>query len=78
MREIRRCARCRLPDSLPSVVLDENDVCNHCSEYDTLFRDWETVKVQKENEFESLLMQARRLKRHYACLIPLSGGKDST
>lgn len=75
---MRRCERCILPESLPSVVLDENGVCSHCREYDTLFGDWEVTKAQRKRAFEDLLMQAWRLNRPYDCLIPLSGGKDST
>jgi hypothetical protein len=43
-----------------------------------LFGDWEAVKVQRKNEFEDLLMRAQQLKHEYDCLVPLSGGKDST
>jgi hypothetical protein len=75
---MRRCERCILPESLPSVVLDENGVCSHCRKYDALFGDWEVTKAQRKREFEDLLMQARQLNRPYDCLIPLSGGKDST
>jgi hypothetical protein len=78
MKEVRRCIRCILPESLPSVELDENNVCKHCREYDALLNDWQAIRAKRKSEFEDLLMQARQLKRHYDCLIPLSGGKDST
>lgn len=78
MDDIERCARCILPASLPSVELDEDGVCNHCRTYEASFGDWEAVAEQKKAQLEKLLAQAQQLRRSYDCLIPLSGGKDST
>ena len=78
MKDIKRCMRCILPESLPSVELDKNGICNHCKTYDRLFSNWEDVKSQRKKEFEDLLQRAKRLNRNYDCLILLSGGKDST
>lgn len=78
MKDIKRCMRCILPESLPSVKLDRNGICNHCKTYDRLFSNWEDVKSQRKKEFEDLLQRAKRLNRNYDCLILLSGGKDST
>jgi len=73
-----RCAHCILPDSLPSVRLDTRGVCNHCRTYESLQRNSEEIAAQKRQELEDLLQRAKRLNRRYDCLIPLSGGKDST
>lgn len=78
MKDIKRCRRCILPESLPSVKLDENGVCNHCKTYDRLFGNWANVKSQREKEFAELVHRVQRVKGDYDCLIPLSGGKDST
>jgi len=78
MKDIKRCKRCILPESLPSVKLDKNGICNHCNTYDRLFSNWKDVKSQRKKEFEDLLEWAKRLNRNYDCLILLSGGKDST
>ena len=78
MTEPRRCARCILPESLPSVEFDNAGVCGHCRTYDALFGNWEEVARQKERELEDLLQRAKRMGGRYDCLIPLSGGKDST
>lgn len=77
-RDIKRCTRCILPESLPSVELDEDGVCTHCRTYDKLVGDWEKVKSQRKREFEDLLQQVKQLDRLYDCLVALSGGKDST
>ncbi|MBN1877026.1 MAG: hypothetical protein JXA33_22580 [Anaerolineae bacterium] len=76
--EVKRCARCILPASLPSAQLDEAGVCHHCRTFEASHGNWDAVKAQRKSELEELVEQARQLHRPYDCLIPLSGGKDST
>jgi len=78
VRNIARCTRCVLPTALPSVKMDQNGVCNYCLEYERLFGNWTQIQERRKKEFEELVGKAKRLKRRYDCLIPLSGGKDST
>lgn len=73
-----RCTRCIIPGTLPFVRFDEEGVCNYCRDYEKNFREWETVSARKQAQFEGLLAAAQRKKRPYDCLVPLSGGKDST
>jgi hypothetical protein len=73
-----RCTRCILPASLPGAKLDENGVCLPCRRYEADFGNWEKVRDRRKLEFEQALRRAKKLKRPYDCLIPLSGGKDST
>lgn len=76
--EVKRCTRCILPSTLSSITFDKDGVCNHCRKYEKDFHEWEQIKDRKEKEFRSILEKARSLKRPYDCLVPLSGGKDST
>ncbi len=78
MEEIKRCTRCILPASLRNITFDENGVCNHCRKYETDFKDWDSIKERREQEFKEILKKAKKLKRPYDVLVPLSGGKDST
>ncbi len=78
MREVRRCTRCILPESLPSVELDADGVCSHCRAYHAMFGRWGDEKDQRSQELEGWFARARQLNRPYDCLIPLSGGKDSS
>lgn len=78
MEEIIRCTRCILPSSLANITFDENGVCNHCRKYEADFKEWDSIKDRKKKEFESILEKAKKLKRPYDVLVPLSGGKDST
>ena len=73
-----RCTRCILPETVPGIQFDDDGVCNFCLQYEKSFSDWNLVKEKKKAEFTRLLETARKLKRPYDCLIPLSGGKDST
>lgn len=78
MRNIARCTSCVMPTTLPSLKLDRNGVCNYCREYERLFGNWTRLRERRKKEFEELVEKAKRLKRSYDCLVPLSGGKDST
>jgi hypothetical protein len=76
--EITRCTRCILPSTLKDITFDAEGVCNHCRKYEKDFQEWDKIKTRREKEFVTLLEKARSLNRSYDCLVPLSGGKDST
>ena len=78
MEDVIRCSRCILPASLPSVKLDEKGVCNYCNNFDRSFGDWDSQKKFKKKQFEQIVEKIKKLNSEYDCLIPLSGGKDST
>jgi hypothetical protein len=77
-KEIRRCQRCILPETLDGLTLNEEGICNHCLKYEKDFADWDSKADRKRKEFEKMLDKAKSLKRPYDCVVPLSGGKDST
>lgn len=78
MKTIERCTKCILPTSLVGITLDEHGVCNYCRDYEKNFAEWDKIEQKKLQEFEKILRKAQSLKRPYDCLVPLSGGKDST
>jgi N-acetyl sugar amidotransferase len=74
---MRWCSRCILPDTRPNLRLDAEGVCNACRAHDTKrVIDWE----QRAQQLVAVVRSAReRAAPHgYDCLIPVSGGKDST
>lgn len=75
LNTLRRCARCTLPETHETIVFDETGVCNICrqNEFKKEKIDWE----KKKSELYSLVDQYRG-KGAYDCIIPFSGGKDST
>ena len=75
MTELRRCARCMIPETHETIVFDEQGVCNICrqQEYKRDTIDWDARK----REFATLI-ESYRGKYSHDCIVPFSGGKDST
>ncbi len=75
MAELRRCTRCVLPETHETITFDGEGVCNICRqhEYKQTQIDWEAKKKELDE-----LIAAHRGKSDYDCIIPFSGGKDST
>ncbi len=69
------CKACVLPNSRPNLVIGDDGVCNACKAHGTK-RDIDWNK--REEEFCSVVENARARSSSYDCLIPVSGGKDST
>lgn len=70
------CARCVMPDTKPDLRLDEEGVCNACRSYELRAEiDWD----QRGRELEDVLGRYRRRGgANWDCIVPVSGGKDST
>jgi N-acetyl sugar amidotransferase len=72
---MRYCRRCVLPDSRPHLELNEAGVCIPCLRHAQRPEvDW----LKREAAFAELVSSVRALGRDYDCVIPVSGGKDST
>jgi len=72
-RPPRRCARCLLLETHDIVVFDQEGICNVCRNIEHKRVDWQA----REQEFLALLDQYRGKSAH-DCIVPFSGGKDST
>ena len=74
--EINYCQKCLFPETKPDLSFDENGVCSAClsSELKDQGIDWN----QRKSEFEKIIENYRKDGIGYDCLIPVSGGKDST
>ncbi len=75
-RTWRYCARCVLPDSRPGLTLDSSGVCTACREHAR--RDREIDWSARADALRVLFDEARRRSSGYDCIVPVSGGKDST
>ncbi|MBV9182881.1 MAG: N-acetyl sugar amidotransferase [Acidobacteria bacterium] len=75
MNTIRRCTRCLLPETHETIIFDESGICNVCRqhEYKQTVMDWEARKRELDE-----LIACYRGKYDYDCIVPFSGGKDST
>lgn len=72
---MKRCTNCLFPETYETIVFDEKGICNVChgQEYKHEKIDWE----KRKQELKEIIDQYRG-KGDYDCIIPFSGGKDST
>jgi N-acetyl sugar amidotransferase len=72
---IRYCTRCVMPETKPDILFDDGvcSACRHFAQRDDI--DW----AARREELRGILGRYRSEDRsRYDCIIPVSGGKDST
>lgn len=72
---MRRCIRCVLPETHETIYFDEYGVCNICRQHE--FKNEKIDWVKRKKELDDLIATYRG-KYIYDCIIPFSGGKDTT
>lgn len=73
--DLKRCSKCVMPETWESINYDQNGVCNICR--NVKVKNEKINWAEKKKEFVGLLEQYKG-KGQYDCIIPFSGGKDST
>ena len=70
------CRHCVMPDTKPDLQLDNHGVCNACRSFEKRTEvDW----VARYQDLLNVLEKYRSLDgSHWDCIVPVSGGKDST
>jgi N-acetyl sugar amidotransferase len=64
-----------MPSTKPDLVLDKEGVCNACRAYEARGTiDWD----KRRAELLTLLERYKQNGRNWDCIVPVSGGKDST
>ena len=72
---MKYCERCVLPDTRPGILFDEEGVCSACRNFEIRkLINWD----EREKLFDNVISNAKQRSEGYDCLIPVSGGKDST
>jgi len=71
-----RCSKCILPEDFPNIQFDDKGVCNYCAAWDGKWKQFDSNR--SEQELVSIIDAAKAKKRRYDCLIPYSGGRDSS
>lgn len=73
---IRYCTRCVMPETKPDILFDDAGVCSACRHFDDRSTvDW----TRRADELREILDRYRSADASsYDCIIPVSGGKDST
>lgn len=73
---MQRCSRCILPDTYPDMKFDANGVCHKCHEYEDKYASRDYAKLGAE--LTRIVDWARGQGKRYDCIVPFSGGKDSS
>ena len=73
---MKYCKKCLYPDTKPQLVFNEDGICSACSNSDLKEKiNWD----DKEKELRGILEEFKSKDgSNYDCIIPVSGGKDST
>ena len=73
--DMKRCVKCGLPETHETIAFDEAGICNICRQHEFKKEsiDWAANKRALDQ-----LIEEHRGKYDYDCLVPFSGGKDST
>ena len=73
---LKYCKSCVMPDTKPDLKLDEKGVCNACRSYET------RKEVNWDQRYKELLKIVDKYRNvsgsNWDCIVPVSGGKDST
>ncbi len=72
---LRYCTRCVMPDTKPDLQFDDAGVCSACRAFE---RRTEVDWAERERELKAILARYRTGGKHWDCIVPVSGGKDST
>ena len=75
LNNLRRCIRCTIPETHESVVFDDKGVCSICRQIE-----YKNTQINWLEKFQELLRLAGEYRGQgvYDCIVPFSGGKDST
>ena len=69
------CSKCLLPETHETISFDQNGICSVCNNFSIKQDiDW----TQRYQILLKLVDEVKRKKASYDCIIPFSGGKDST
>lgn len=71
IRKLKTCLQCLLPESAPGISFDDSGICNYC-------RTYKKTELNGEEALLNILDRQRRRGGKFQCLVPLSGGRDST
>ncbi len=72
---LRYCVRCVMPSTKPDLRFDDDGVCSACRSYENRKEvDWDS----RRRELDEVLARYRTVGKTWDCVVPVSGGKDST
>lgn len=72
---LKKCVKCGLPETYETIEFNQDGVCNVCLQRN--YRDASIDWPARKKIFDDLIAEYRG-KFDYDCIVPFSGGKDST
>jgi len=72
INKLKRCTKCILPETFPFIVFDEKGECNYCKNHKP------KKQIQNFDKLKELVAPYKRKDGHPDCIVPFSGGRDST
>jgi len=73
---MKYCKNCIMPDTRPDQIFNKEGICNACVSFENNKKsvDWD----KRSKELEKIIEEAKSKSDNWDCVIPSSGGKDST
>lgn len=71
IRNLKRCTKCILPETMPFIEFDEKGVCNYC-------RNYRKINPKGRHVLEDYLNSFRNKYGELNCILTFSGGRDSS
>ena len=76
---IKFCNECIMPNSRPRIVFNEKGICNACLHSKKKEKiNWNERKLEFLELVNKIKFDTKKNNRLYDCVVPWSGGKDST
>jgi len=73
--QIKYCQKCVMPFTKPDLEFYDKNICSACYFFEKRKEiDWE----ERKRKFHDIFKKNKNLSSDYDCVIPCSGGKDST
>ena len=73
---MKYCVRCVIPDTRPGIDIGTDGVCSACKGHEE--KKWSIDWNKRQKDFEEIVKETKNMGKSYDCIIPVSGGKDST
>ena len=72
INNLKRCTKCLLPETFPNIIYDQIGVCNYCNNH-------VSKQMKTKDELIGLLLNYKTGTNDKPdCVIPFSGGRDSS
>ena len=72
---MKKCVKCGLPETYETIEFDDSGLCNICIQHSYKV---DKIDWSKRKEHLDQIIEDNRGKYEYDCIVPFSGGKDST